>query len=126
MVKLKLSNLPKTWLIDIDGTIFSHNSHLTHTKGRLDRPLDNVAEFISGIGKEDMVILLTARETRYRAYTIRQLKKNKIRFDMLIMDLPIGERIIINDIKRSGLKTAHAINIERNRWPKDLSYSTEM
>lgn len=125
MVKLKLSDLPKTWLIDIDGTIFSHNSHLTHSRGRLDKPLDNVTDFINSIGKEDKVILLTARETRYRAYTIRQLKKNKIRFDMLIMDLPIGERIIINDKKLSGLKTAHAINLTRNKWPKGFSYSIE-
>ena len=29
MIKLKLKeDLPKTWLIDIDGTIIEHNSHI--------------------------------------------------------------------------------------------------
>lgn len=28
MIALTLSALPKTWLIDLDGVIFRHNSHL--------------------------------------------------------------------------------------------------
>jgi len=46
--------------------------------------------------------------------TIRFLEKNDIRFDHIIFDLPYGERILINDIKKSGMLTAYAINKERD------------
>ena len=47
--------------------------------------------------------------------TKKFLKKNKIRFDKIISDLPAGERIIINDVKpKDNLKTAISINLKRN------------
>ena len=120
MNKSKLSNLPKTWLIDIDGTIFPHNNYLTDKKGKFEKPIDNVVRFIKKIPKEDFIVLLSARKKKYTHYTTKHLKKYGIRFNLLIMDLPSGERILINDIKPSGLKTAYAINIKRNIWPQKL------
>ena len=37
-----------------------------------------------------------------------------IRFDQIIYDLPFGERILINDAKPSGLKTAYSVNTVRD------------
>ena len=108
---LKLSNLSHTWLIDIDGTIVKHNGHKIDAQDRL---LDGVSEFFAKLPKDDKVILLTARSKSEVANFKAFLTLHKIRFDEIISDLPFGERILINDIKPSGLKTAFAINKVRD------------
>ena len=111
MKQLKLSNLPKTWLIDIDGTIVKHNGYKDDGRDTL---LNGVSEFFANLPKGDKVILLTARESSQMPNLKAFLAKHNIRFDALISDLPFGERILINDIKPSGLKTAFAINKKRD------------
>ena len=108
---LTLSTLPKTWFIDIDGTIVKHNGYLMDGYDSL---LDNSFEFISGLPKEDVIVLVTARSEEYRNPTIDFLKKNGIRYDYILFNMPIGERIIINDSKPSGLKMSYAIDLSRN------------
>ena len=108
---LYLSNLPHTWLIDIDGTILRHNGHKIDSRDTL---LDGVSEFFASLPKGDKVILLTARSKSEVANLERFLISHNIRFDEIISDLPFGERILINDTKPSGLKTAFAINKGRD------------
>ncbi len=110
----KLSNLPKTWLLDIDGVIFIHNYYLNHKRDKLNQEVKKLLKLIK---KEDYVILLTARDKKYKKFTEESLKKFKIKYDKIIFNLPKGERILINDIKPRGLKTAIAINIKRNFSP---------
>ena len=110
METLRLSNLAKTWLIDLDGTIVKHNGY----KEGGDELLEGVKEFFERIPKEDVVIILTSRESKYKDETIRFLEENDIRFDHIIFDLPYGERILINGMKKSGMLTAYAINKERD------------
>lgn len=107
----KLSDLAKTWLIDIDGVIFIHNYYLTHKKESLTKGIKKLLKFIK---KDDYVILLTARDEKYKEFTEKALKKFKIRYNQIIYNLPKGERILINDIKPKGLKTAIAINVKRD------------
>ena len=38
-------------------------------------------------------------------------------------DIPFGERILLNDMKDSGLKTAYAINLKRD---EGLDFSVEV
>jgi len=116
-MELNLSTLPHTWLIDIDGTIFKHNSHLNDNQEKL---LDGVKEFFANIPKHDFIILISAREEKYKLSTIKSLKYYDISFDDIIFGVPTGERIIINDEKPSGLKTAYAINIIRDIGLNDL------
>jgi len=97
-------------LIDLDGTIVKHNGY----KEGGDELLEGVKEFFERIPKEDVVIILTSRESKYMDETIRFLEKNDIRFDHIIFDLPYGERILINGMKKSGMLTAYAINKERD------------
>ena len=111
MQTLTLSNLPHTWLIDIDGTIVRHNGHKIDSRDML---LDGVSEFFASLPKGDKVILLTARSKSEVANLERFLMSHNIRFDEIISDLPFGERILINDTKPSGLKTAFAINKVRD------------
>ncbi len=111
--KLILSTLPKTWVFDIDGTIVKHNGYKTESRDTL---LPGVQEFFSKIPEEDKIIFFTSRTEEYRETTIRFLKENRIRFDHILFDMPMGERILINDRKATGLDTAVSINIDRNQF----------
>jgi len=108
--RLSLSPLPHLWLIDIDGTIVSHNGHIYDQE----KLLPGVKEFWNSIPIIDTIILLTARDDSYTSHTTKWLKRNQLRFDRIIFGLPTGERILINDSKESGLHTAIALNICRN------------
>jgi hypothetical protein len=109
---LRLSALPKTWLIDLDGTIFPHNGYL-RTKDA-EKLLVGAKDFFEKIAEDDIIIILTSRDERYRRKTVESLKSNGIKFNLLLMGVPKGERILINDKKASGMKTAYAINLKRD------------
>lgn len=115
MEKIILSSLPHTWIFDIDGTLLKHNGYMTEDGDSL---LDGVAEFFASIPAEDMIILLTARPSEYREITEKFLIEKNIRYDHIIFDVPVGERILVNDTKPSGLKTAYAIERTRDHWDK--------
>jgi hypothetical protein len=134
---IELSCLTHTWLIDIDGTIFTHNPHLSGGEGELlsgdsydfavhpeDTLLPGVAEFWSKLPPEDFVILLSARHPRYRSMTESALRKYRLRYDHIIFGLPKGERILLNDAKPGGLLTAHAVNLQRDVGLSGLSFTT--
>lgn len=113
MNKIILSKLNKTWFIDIDGVIVIHNGHLQNG----DQLNKNIKIFFKKISKNDHIILVTSRKKKYKKITEDFLIKNNIRFNYIIYNLPIGERIVINDKKPKGLKTAIAINVKRNNFP---------
>ena len=113
--ELVLSTLPHTWIFDIDGTIVKHNGYLTAEGDTL---LDGVAEFFANIPEKDMIILVTARTSDVRDITEKFLAANNIRYDHIIFDAPVGERIIINDNKPSGLVMAYAVERTRDKWDK--------
>ena len=104
---ITLSELSHTWILDVDGTIVKHNGYKIDGYDTL---LEGVKNFFEQIPKTDKVILLTAREGTYLESLKVFLKEHNIRYDYILPDMPMGERILINDIKPSGLKTAYAIN----------------
>lgn len=110
MEDLKLSSLPKTWIFDLDGTILVHNGY----KNGGDRILPGVKEFFDKIPETDHILILTARKEEVFESTIEFLKDNGIRYNNILADIPFGERILLNDMKDSGLKTAYAVNIKRD------------
>ena len=109
---LVLSSLGKTWLIDFDGTVVKHNGHLIDG---YDTFLQGSEEFLKKIPEMDTLIIMTAREEKFREMTLSFLEENEIRYDYIIFNLPAGERILVNDIKPKGLKTSVAVNIERDK-----------
>ncbi len=111
--KLILSTLPKTWVFDLDGTLLKHNGY--KTDGR-DTVLDGAAQYLQKLPKDDKIILLTARTEAYRQMTTDFLHAAGIRYDAILFDMPMGERILVNDKKPSGLATAVALNVERDRF----------
>jgi ribosome-interacting GTPase 1 len=113
-MELEMSALPKTWVLDLDGTIVKHNGYKVDGKDTL---LDGAREFLSQIRSDDMVIFVTSRKKEYKDITENFLIENNIRFDYIIYEAPYGERILVNDRKPSGLQMAYAINTERDKAP---------
>ena len=113
MNKIKLSkNLSHTWFIDLDGSIVKHNGYIIDKEDSL---LDGVSVFFRNIPTKDIIIITTSRKKKFKKKTIEFLKKNKIRFNEIMFNLPYGERILINDIKpNQKLNTSISINLKRN------------
>jgi hypothetical protein len=116
-----ISSLAHTWLIDIDGTVLRHNGHLN----LIDEPLPGVVEFWKQIPQKDYIVLLSARPIDYMGMTLALLESHGIRYDRALFGVPTGERILINDCKPSGLKTAIAVNLSRDEGLQGLQISTD-
>ncbi len=112
-----LSTLPKTWIFDLDGTLLKHNGYKIDGE---DTILEGVKEYFSTIPDEDYILLLTSRTDEYKDMTLSFLKKHNIRFNEILFNIPMGERIVINDRKPSGIDMSVAINFDRNKpqFPK--------
>ena len=109
---LEFSSLNKTWILDVDGTLVKHNGYKIDGHDTL---LDGVKEFFEKISAKDKVVLMTARQEKYLQALKEFLKKNNIRYDYLLADMPMGERILVNDKKPSGLDMAFAVNKDRDK-----------
>lgn len=105
--------MPKTWILDLDGTILVHDGPYIIGK---DEFLPGADEFLQSIPKKDMIIFLTARGEWEKAHTLKFLKDNHVRYDHIIFGAGQGERILINDNKPDGLVTAVAVNTTRDRF----------
>ena len=110
---IELSPLNHTWILDVDGTIVKHNGYIIDGYDTL---LDGVKEFFENISPDDKIILLTARKKEFLEDLKKFLDKNNIRYDYILTDIPVGERILINDKKPSGLNTAIAKNLNRDQF----------
>lgn len=108
--------MKKTIFIDIDGVLVKHH-------GNLSKQIIEETEILPGVlnklnkweSEGHKIILTTGRKESMRNLTENQLLKFGIFYDQLIMGLPRGERIIINDRKPdSYMRTASAIEIDRN------------
>lgn len=110
---LVLSTLAKTWIFDLDGTIVKHNGYKTDGRDSL---LPGAREYLKKLPPEDKIIFLTSREEKYKEATVRFLSDNGIRYDGILFDMPVGERIVVNDRKPSGIEMAVALNMDRDRF----------
>ena len=111
--KIVISTLPKTWILDLDGTIVKHNGYKLDGE---DTFLPGAEAFLKSVPPEDMIIFLTSRKAEYRCMTEKFLREHEIRFAHLICEMPYGERILINDRKPSGLKMTVAVTPERDEF----------
>lgn len=109
--RLILSTLPKTWIFDLDGTILKHNGYKLDGEDTL---LDGAKEYLDALPAEDRIVIFTSRTDEYREQTICFLERQSIRYDAILFNMPMGERIVVNDRKPSGLDMAVAVNIKRN------------
>ena len=106
-----------TLFIDIDGTLIENSSsHFPPYIGNTDgiEPNISIIRHLYETGKFQ-IILTTARKDKYRKITEEQMKREKIPYDNLIMDLFHSKRIIINDYGKSNpYKSCDSINLKRD------------
>lgn len=108
---LVLSTLPKTWVFDLDGTLLKHNGYKIDG---VDTVLPGALEYLATIPSEDKIVIFTSRTDEYKQRTLDFLRENGIRYDEIHFNMPMGERIIVNDRKPSGLDMSIAVNIDRD------------
>lgn len=113
--------LRKTVFCDIDGTIFLHKESLHDMVAYTATLLPGViAKFTEWREKDYYIVLTTARPEGTRSATMKQLNDWGIFFDQLVMGLPVGPRVVINDRKPDGTNTALSICIPRNEGLKNV------
>jgi hypothetical protein len=112
----------KTIFCDIDGCVFKHHGNMKEIMTHDCELLPGVAEKFAEWGwKGYTVILITGRPENFRSITERQLIDACLPYDILIMGLPRGKRIVINDIKPGkGRDMAGSINLERNKGMENV------
>jgi hypothetical protein len=110
-----MRELRHTIFSDIDGVLWEHLIDLPHMMTERPSLLPGVQEkFCEWRAKDYYIILTTARPEGCRRVTEDQLASYGLFWDQLVMGLPVGPRVLINDIKPSGLQTAIAVNLVRN------------
>lgn len=121
MTDLVVSALPKTWIFDLDGVLLEHNGHHRGAE----RVLPGVKEFFSTLPPEDVVVILTARTADAASATCRRLQAEGLRYNHIIFGCPVGERVLLNDRKPSGLATALALNLPRDQGLAGVSVQVD-
>lgn len=107
-------SLPKTVFCDIDGVIFRHTSPVGNLC-EAPRMLRGVKKtFARWMDRGHCIVLTTGRPNSLRGLTELQLRNAGLPYHYLIMGLPRGARVVINDMKPDGTKTAAAYNLARN------------
>jgi hypothetical protein len=108
---------PKTVFCDVDGTLVNHTGDITKNFSDMSGPLPGVLDSLRAWDRANYrIILTTGRKESTRPATEAQLKAFGIVYDDLIMGLPNGDRVVINDRKTNGVRnTAYAVNVVRNK-----------
>lgn len=106
----------RTIILDIDGTILKHQGQGATVQWNLPcSKLPGCTEFFDQAEREGAcIILVTARKESHRQWTEDELRKCGVFWDHLIMGVPHGERVIINDAKADDAPSARAIVVKRN------------
>jgi hydroxymethylpyrimidine pyrophosphatase-like HAD family hydrolase len=111
------NTVPKVIFCDIDGTLLEHTGDVIRNYMIAGASyLKNVPETIKQWDKLNYkIILTTGRKESVRKQTEQQLADNGIVYDTLLMGIPNGDRVLINDRKTRGIRnTAYALNLVRN------------
>jgi len=118
---------PKTIFCDIDGTLVEHKGSIIKNFQEDSVILNNVVETIKQWDKLNYkIILTTGRKESTREVTQKQLSSLGIVYDTLIMGLPNGDRVVINDKKtNSPRNTAYSINLVRNQGLEHINLDSK-
>lgn len=107
---------------DLDATLVWHHGQIQDIVSNPPQLLPGIAEQLKiwkAIGCK--IIIITARPEAIREITINHLTMLGIDYDQLIMGLPNGPRIMINDDHGKGKPTCYALEVEPNKGLWDLS-----
>jgi ribonucleotide monophosphatase NagD (HAD superfamily) len=110
----------KTIICDIDGCIVEHYND-TLSKQMDANILRGSLEKVNEWDKNGYnIILITGRRESQRQITEQLLRDHGVFYDQLIMGVGGGDRILINDRKPDGRKTAFAFNLNRNEGIRNV------
>ena len=107
----------KTIFCDIDGCILRHDAMVFPDNDLIPKDLlPGVQEvFADWREKGYRVVLITGRPPSSFEMTKEQLSKFGLYYDDIIMGLPRGMRVVINDMKPGSIEpTASGLSLERN------------
>ncbi len=112
----------KTVFCDIDGCIFKHRGDSVSILTEQCELLPGVMEaFKQWYHHGHTVILTTGRPESLRTLTEKQMFRVGLPYHKLIMDLPRGQRVIINDVKPGRyIEAARGINLIRDKGMKNV------
>jgi mannose-6-phosphate isomerase-like protein (cupin superfamily) len=122
-----MSSAPKTVFCDIDGTLLEHTGSIQENVGDYPTVLPGAIDAIRAWDRLNYrIILTTGRKESTRQLTELQLAECGIHYDQLIMGLPNGDRVLINDKKPNGVRnTAYALNLVRNEGLEHVDLAGE-
>lgn len=123
-----VSEFSKTYFIDIDGVLIMHKQHGLWNQLVQEYDYDDNERHERRAGLPDAamwlqrlhddghyIILTTGRRENMRGATMDQLANERMVYDQLVMGLPRGARIVVNDRKpNNAADTAFAFSVERN------------
>jgi FMN phosphatase YigB (HAD superfamily) len=117
---------PKTIFCDLDGTLTEHPRSGNNDITKYD--LEQTMKVLPGTkeklwewdSKGYRIIITTGRKEGMRKSTEEQLRKAGIIYNLLVMGIGGGDRILINDKKADGREAASVINIDRDKGVADL------
>ncbi len=114
---------PKTIICDIDGTLVKHQPPWLNTSPsqKLELLPGTIEKLSEWDAKGYNIILMTGRKESLRLNTEKQLSEVGVFYDKLIMGVGGGPRIIINDDKPDGTKTAFSHSLTRNEGISKLN-----
>ncbi len=107
----------KTVFLDIDGCIFQHTGSMGAIIQLPGSVLPGVIKtFDQWSNKGYTIILTTGRPESLRDFTDTQIRKAGLYYHHMIMGLPRGQRVVINDVKPDRkTKSAACVNLVRNK-----------
>ena len=117
---------PKTIFCDLDGTLTEHPRSGNNDITKYD--LEQTMKVLPGTkeklwewdSKGYRIIITTGRKEGMRKSTEEQLRKAGIIYDLLVMGIGGGDRILINDKKPDGREAASVVNVDRDKGVADL------
>ncbi len=112
-----MSTSPKTVFCDIDGTLLKHHGDIfANAAGAGAEILPGVYDALKEWERRNYrIVLITGRKESQRKATEEILHSLHIPYDVLLMGLPNGDRVLINDRKPEGVRaTAYAVSPARN------------
>lgn len=110
-----MNTLRKTYFLDIDGTLLHHGHDLVGMMMGEPRIIEGTQETLLKWRSEGhYIVITTARPEGLRSLTETQLHQVGIFYDQLVMGLPSGPRVLVNDTKADGAISAFAYSIDRD------------
>lgn len=106
-----------TLFLDIDGVIFKNSGEYCGPKIGTTDIIKNNIDIINKLYDtgRTQIILTTARKSKYKNITMKDLKDNNIKFHNIIFDLFHSKRVIINDYaSTNSYPSCEAINLKRD------------